>query len=47
MGCIWYVSICVLVILFNRYCSSCVILRFGVNIVWLCMHRMDVSDGSV
>ena len=43
----WCVSICVVVIFFSMFCSSCAVLRFCVTVVWLCMQMMDVSDGSV
>ena len=47
MDLIWCVSMCVVVILFSMFCSSCGFCVFGVIVVWLCMQMMDVSEGSV
>ena len=46
MGLIACISICVVVILFSMFCSSCEVCEFSVNVAWLCIHIMDVSDGS-
>ena len=46
VGLMWCVSICVVVIFLSMFCSSSGIFGFGVSVVWLCMQRMDVRDGS-
>ena len=47
MGLIGCISICVVVILFSMFCSYCEVCGFSVSVAWICIHMMDVSDGSV
>ena len=37
----------VLIVISNIFVSSFGICRFIVGLFWLCMHIMDVSDGSM
>ena len=46
VGLMGYVSIWMLSVFFRTCCSSWGVCRFLVRFTWLCMHNINVSDGS-
>ena len=37
---------CMLIVVFRTFCSSRGVRKFIVGLIWLCMHIIEVRDGS-